>query len=303
MKLIHTSILFFVLAGCATVGTPKSLLDARAADKKASEGVTAKLNPADLHSAKETLAGAEQSFLEDGDTQKTRDLSYTADLGFQTAASRARTIQANQEKDAAVAQMNANVAASGERAEANLDRAQDQLASKDRAMRSEQERHSAAEIRSAQALQTEQQRRADAEKRAAQAAADLARLGTVKQEPRGMVLTLSGGVLFASNKTELLPTAQVKLNQVAEALIKQDPDSKIVVEGFTDSQGAADYNQDLSQRRAQVVRDYLVTRGIASDRITSQGFGLNRPVASNTSAEGRANNRRVEIVVNPATKP
>jgi outer membrane protein OmpA-like peptidoglycan-associated protein len=153
------------------------------------------------------------------------------------------------------------------------------------------------------ALKDEKARREDAEKRAAQAAADLAKFATVKQETRGMVITLSGSVLFASAKSELLPAAQVKLNDVANALIKEDPLSKIVVEGHTDSQGAAAYNQDLSQRRAQSVRDYLVSRGIAADRVTSQGFGPSRSIAENNSAEGRANNRRVEIVVQPSATP
>jgi outer membrane protein OmpA-like peptidoglycan-associated protein len=115
-----------------------------------------------------------------------------------------------------------------------------------------------------------------------------------------MVITLSGGVLFASNHSDLLPSAQAKLNDVAAALTKQDTESKINVEGFTDSQGDASYNQELSQRRAQTVRDYLVSRGISSDRVTAQGFGLTRPVADNASPEGRANNRRVEIVVQPS---
>ena len=108
-----------------------------------------------------------------------------------------------------------------------------------------------------------------------------------------MVITLSGGVLFASAKSELLPTAVLKLNSVAEALTQQDPDSKMVVEGHTDSQGGQSYNQDLSQRRAEAVRSHLVGRGIAADRITAQGFGLTRPIADNTSAEGRANNRQI----------
>lgn len=97
----------------------------------------------------------------------------------------------------------------------------------------------------------------------------------------------------------MLPAAQLKLNGVAEALTQQDPDSKMVVEGHTDSQGGDSYNQDLSQRRAQTVRDYLVSRGIAADRVRSQGFGSSRSVADNKSTEGRANNRRVEIVVAP----
>jgi outer membrane protein OmpA-like peptidoglycan-associated protein len=144
-------------------------------------------------------------------------------------------------------------------------------------------------------------RREEAEARAAQAAANLAEFAMVKHETRGMVITLSGSVLFASAKSDLLPAAQMKLNEVANALIKEDPISKRVVEGHTDSQGAAAYNQDPSQRRAQVVRDCLVTRGIASDRIAAQGFGPTRSVADNASPEGRANNRRVEIVVMPTT--
>jgi outer membrane protein OmpA-like peptidoglycan-associated protein len=150
-----------------------------------------------------------------------------------------------------------------------------------------------------QQLTTEREARAASDKRAAQAAADLAKIASVKQETRGMVITLSGGVLFASGKSDLLGDAQVKLNSVADSLTQQDPDSKMVVEGHTDSQGKVAYNQDLSQRRAQVVRDYLVTRGIAADRVTSQGFGSSRSVADNSSPEGRANNRRVEIVVTP----
>jgi outer membrane protein OmpA-like peptidoglycan-associated protein len=151
-----------------------------------------------------------------------------------------------------------------------------------------------------QQLQNERQRRADAEKRATQAAADLARVASVKQEARGMVITLSGSVLFASGKSELLPAAQARLSAVAQALASQDPDSKLVVEGHTDSQGTAASNQLLSQLRAEAVRMYLVSHGIADDRVTSMGVGPTRPIAGNDSAEGRANNRRVEIIVQPA---
>src|SRR6202044_3976507 len=124
-----------------------------------------------------------------------------------------------------------------------------------------------------QQLQNERQRREDADKRAAQAAADLARIASVKQEPRGMVITLSGSVLFASAKSDLLPDAQAKLGDVAKALGEQDPNAKIVVQGYTDSQGGASFNQDLSQRRAESVRGFLVSHGISSDRVTAQGFG------------------------------
>ena len=88
-----------------------------------------------------------------------------------------------------------------------------------------------------------------------------------------MVITLSGEVLFPSGESTLLPGAMVKLNDVADALTKSSPESKIVVEGHTDSQGKAAFNQELSLARAQSVRDYLVSRGIAADRISAKGMG------------------------------
>jgi outer membrane protein OmpA-like peptidoglycan-associated protein len=71
----------------------------------------------------------------------------------------------------------------------------------------------------------------------------------------------------------------------------------VVVEGYTDSRGSSSRNLDLSQRRAEAVRSYLVSRGVPSEKIVAKGMGPDRPVAENTSAEGRAQNRRVEIVV------
>ena len=118
-----------------------------------------------------------------------------------------------------------------------------------------------------------------------------------------MVITLSGSVLFASGKSGLLPAAQSRLKDVAKVLTREDPVSTMVVEGHTDSQGKASYNQTLSEERAQAVRDYLVASGIAADRISSKGYGPSRPVSENNTSEGRANNRRVEIVISaPPTK-
>jgi outer membrane protein OmpA-like peptidoglycan-associated protein len=235
-----------------------------------------------MHAAKEQLDLAEASYAKDGDTQYTRDQSYLAVRKTELAEVIARTRQSNKDKNGVVSAMHADEKQAVAATSAELSRSRSQVATQD------------------VALKDEKSRRQDAEKRAAQSAADLAKFATVKQEPRGMVITLSGAVLFESAKWDLLPSAQVKLNDVANALIKEDPLSKMVVEGYTDSQGGISYNQELSQHRAQAVRDYLVTRGIASDRITSQGFGLTRAIADNKSPEGRANNRRVEIVVQPA---
>jgi outer membrane protein OmpA-like peptidoglycan-associated protein len=288
MKSLHSFGFAFLLlggfasAGCATAMPSQDLLDARALYARANQGPAPGINPADLHTAKQQLDMAEAAFVKEGDTQNSRDQAYLAARKTQLAEVVARTRLSSQTKDGVVSAMHADERKTVALTSAELGRAKTELNAQ------------------GAALQNERARREAAEKRAAQAAADLAKFATVKQEPRGMVITLSGGVLFASAKSELLPSAQLKLNDVASALTKEDPSSKMVVEGHTDSQGAAAYNQDLSTRRAQAVRDYLVSRGVASDRITSQGFGPSRSVADNASPEGRANNRRVEIVVVPS---
>jgi outer membrane protein OmpA-like peptidoglycan-associated protein len=282
MKTIQSASLIVVLASfvaCATAMPPEDLVTARATYIRASNGLARTLDPADLHAADEALKAAEQSFANNGDTQGTRDLAYVADRRAQIAEARGGAIQAGDQQAQTLGKMHAAETA-------QLATTSGQLANANAALAVQ-----------GQALVSEQQRREDADKRAAKAAADLAAFASVKQEPRGMVITLSGEVLFASGKSDLMSGAQAKLSEVADALTKEDKDSKVVVEGHTDSQGGASYNQDLSQRRAQAVRDYLVTRGMASDRVTAAGFGPTRPIADNTSPEGRANNRRVEIVV------
>ncbi len=273
----------FAALGCASTTPPQDLVTARTAYDRANEGPAPSLDPADLHTAKEQLDVAEASFQKEGDTQHTRDLAYLATREIQLAEVIARTQQSKQAQQVVVATMQADQAQAVAHTSAELSQTKNALA-----------RENVAFVAQGAALK-------DAEKRAAQAAADLARFATVKQEPRGMVITLSGSVLFTSAKWDLSPGAELKLNEVANALVKEDPVSKMVVEGHTDSQGGSAYNQDLSQHRAQAVRDYLVTRGIASDRITAQGFGSTHSVGDNSTAEGRANNRRVEIVVQPAT--
>ncbi|MGO9839361.1 MAG: OmpA family protein [Polyangiaceae bacterium] len=275
-------------AGCAVSLPPQDLVTARATYGRASHGAAATLDPADLHSADESLKLAEQSFTNDGDTQGTRDLAYVADRRAQIAEARGDAMQAGQAQQQTLGQMHAAETATLAATSGQLGHANMQIVLQGQALQNQN-----------QALAVEHQRREEADKRAAKAAADLAAFASVKQDTRGVVITLSGSVLFVTNKSDLLPGAQLKLNQVAEALTQQDSESKMVVEGYTDSQGTASYNQDLSERRARSVRDYLVTRGIAADRVTSQGYGLTRPIADNATAEGRANNRRVEIVVQP----
>lgn len=276
------------VAGCGSAVMPKELASARTAYDRAAAGPAASLNPTDLHTARQSLDAAESSFKKEGDTPKTRDLGYAAERSAETAESKARAMRAEAETAQIVEQMHAATAQRGKMTSEELARANQQLASKDQALAAQ-----------GAALGDEVKRREDAEKRAAQAAADIAKFASIKQETRGMVITLSGSVLFTSGQAELLPAARVKLNDVAKALTEQDPEASMVVEGHTDSQGGADFNQKLSQQRAQSVRDYLVSRGIAADRITAEGFGPTRMIGDNATPEGRANNRRVEIVVKP----
>jgi len=120
-----------------------------------------------------------------------------------------------------------------------------------------------------------------------------------KVTDRGLVLTL-GDVLFESGRADLKTGTAGNLNKLA-AFLNKYPDRSVAIEGYTDSIGSEDYNQALSQRRADSVRSYLVRQGIASARLSASGMGKNDPVAGNDSAFGRQQNRRVEVIIsNPA---
>ena len=112
---------------------------------------------------------------------------------------------------------------------------------------------------------------------------------------RGLIVNMSD-VLFDTAKFSLRPVAREKLAKVA-GIISGHPGLRLAVEGYTDSVGGDDYNQKLSEDRGNSVRDYLTKEGVAGTSVTSQGFGKNQPVASNDTAAGRQQNRRVELVV------
>ena len=152
----------------------------------------------------------------------------------------------------------------------------------------------------ARRAQLEEERKETEDDKTAKDAMDrlAATVGVVKHESRGTVITLSASVLFASNKDALLPGAHDSLNQVADAL-KTQGDHEIVVEGHTDSQGSAASNRLLSARRARSVTRFLISRGVPGDQIRTEGRGSTRPIADNGSTDGRASNRRVEIIVTP----
>ncbi len=281
-------------------------MSARASYQHASHGNGARMAPAEVHVAHEKLAEAERSFADDGNSGKTRDLAYIADRNARLADAVAttRTDQANHLKaDAQFLSMQTKLAASATRAleksETQLGQTKGELSTtKDKLADSEQQKNDANA-----AADSERVARVAAEKKSAESEQKLkdielklSALAAVKDEARGLVITLSGSVLFASGKAVLLPEAQTRLSQVADALLATR-EHHIVVEGHTDSRGTMALNIDLSQRRAEAVRAYLISRGYDADLITSMGIGPDRPIANNSSAEGRANNRRVEIVI------
>lgn len=109
-------------------------------------------------------------------------------------------------------------------------------------------------------------------------------------------ITFDSGILFATNSSTVSEASKSALHNFSNTL-KANPDTYIKIVGHTDNTGKVDYNQTLSEKRAKSVDDYLLTQGISQDRMTFEGKGIHEPVADNTTVEGRALNRRVEILI------
>ncbi len=135
----------------------------------------------------------------------------------------------------------------------------------------------------------------EAEMRDALAASDAA---AVRREGDLLAVTLKGDVSFDLNSDVVRPGLYNELDRIAQIMIKY-PQTSILVEGHTDSTGSETYNQQLSERRANSVKNLLVQRGVHEYRVNTVGYGKNRPVATNGTPEGRQMNRRVEIRINP----
>jgi outer membrane protein OmpA-like peptidoglycan-associated protein len=121
----------------------------------------------------------------------------------------------------------------------------------------------------------------------------------VEQQGEALLVTFPGEVLFDSGSSSLAPGAGGRLDQLADTLDRH-PDMLVIVKGHTDDEGSEAANQALSERRADAVRSYLVAKGISPARITAVGLGESQPLVTNTSAEGRQQNRRVELELRPS---
>jgi outer membrane protein OmpA-like peptidoglycan-associated protein len=120
----------------------------------------------------------------------------------------------------------------------------------------------------------------------------------VQRQGEDVTVIMPGNVAFASGSADLTPSFYPNLNSVADVLVK-NPNSSITISGHTDSVGNADLNQQLSQNRANSVARYLVSKGVASQRIQAVGYGDRQPIALNDTEDGRSKNRRVEIKIHP----
>lgn len=119
---------------------------------------------------------------------------------------------------------------------------------------------------------------------------------TIERIGEGIKITFDSGILFAYDSDNLESQARLNLTRLATILNKYD-DTEILLEGHTDSDGAADYNMGLSRRRAQSVNDFLVGLEVDGGRFTVKGYGEEQPIATNDTAEGKAQNRRVEVAI------
>lgn len=264
-----------VLAGCSTVpATNASLERARGQVKAAQDNPQARaLAPDELKRAGDALAQANASFARD---DKPAEVDHWAYMAAQRAAIAQETAR---QKSAELTVSNADSQREKQRLVARTSEA-------DLAQRNARNAQQQAELSKQQAE--------DAQARNSQLEAQLKDMKAQKTE-RGMVITV-GDVLFDSNQSQLKPGGLRNMDKVV-GFLKQYPQRKVLIEGFTDSTGSDSLNQQLSANRADAVRSALVDSGVASDRIRAQGLGEAYPVASNDSAGGRQMNRRVEIVL------
>lgn len=127
-------------------------------------------------------------------------------------------------------------------------------------------------------------------------AKELEAIADVQKTENGIVVTLKNEILFETGKADLSAAAQKTLTDLNRVL-KKYPENIIEVQGHTDSTGTASYNQQLSEQRAKVVYDFIIANGLKTSGLSYHGYGMNYPVADNSTAEGRAKNRRVELKI------
>jgi outer membrane protein OmpA-like peptidoglycan-associated protein len=274
------------LAGCSTV-PENSLLNEARNDYRAAQNdpQVASLAASEMKQAEDALNKADNASNKKEEAAVVTHLAYLAKQKVAIAQEAAKQKQA-EATVAGAATERSKIRLEARTAEAT--KAQQEAGASQRQAEASQREAAASQ----QKAEMSQQQARDAEMRTSQLQAELKELNA-KQTERGLVVTL-GDVLFDTDKAQL--KARGSLQKLADFL-KQHPERRVRVEGYTDSTGSADYNLGLSDRRANAVRQSLMDMGVSSDRITSRGYGKESPVANNSTPAGRQLNRRVEIVL------
>ncbi len=269
LKILSLGAVVVAFAGCASTEINPALENARAAVQQASnDPFVAEESAGTLERARDALTAAETTYQNEGNNEPEllEHQSYLARRYAETAMAMAAEARANEEVESAEAERKSVLLA----------------------IRTAQAERNAreAELARARATQAESQ---------AEALADKVDELQTKQTDRGIVLTLSD-VLFDVDKAQLKPGADRTIDQLAQFL-KEYPQRELIIEGHTDSTGSDAYNDQLSERRADAVAMALERLGIPESRLETRGLGESQPVASNDTAAGRQQNRRVEVVV------
>jgi outer membrane protein OmpA-like peptidoglycan-associated protein len=274
-----------LLAACAS--TPKGVDELEQArvdvETLASDPLAQQAASQELSNARDSLQQAENA-LKDRDSKEVVHYSYLASQQSKTGMQRVEEARAREQVAQGEAERNRVLLES---------RTREAEAAK--AAAEEQARAAQAQAQQAQAAQQEAEK---ARMEAEETQRKLAEL-QAKQTERGMVLTL-GDVLFDTAASTLKPGAGAALDRVA-SFLNENQGTKVMIEGHTDSRGSDQYNEELSQRRAQAVADALAFRGIDRSRVEAVGRGEALPVASNDTAAGQQQNRRVELVFSDAS--
>jgi outer membrane protein OmpA-like peptidoglycan-associated protein len=296
MKNLYTPLALAVavlLGACSSLPTSTSLLEQTHSDYRmaqASPNVN-RYAPLELKQAGDALARADASANDKDKPAKVDELAYLArqkialthEVANQKFAE-AEVLRTGKESDALRLQQRSN--------EADTAKAKAVAAQQDAMV-------AQGDAADAQRKTDEARRVAmEAQARNLQLEAQLADLAAKKTE-RGMVITL-GDVLFGTDQARLTPEGLRTAQKLADVL-QQNPQRKVLVEGFTDSTGSSGHNQELSDRRATAVRTALAGMGIANDRVATRGYGEAHPVSGNDTAQNRQMNRRVEIVLSDET--
>ena len=257
-----------------------------AVKQKAEEDANAKI-AADKKAAEDREARARADAIAEGQRRQEAEQARQ-----QAEAAKAEAVRMKQEAEKAAAE------AARQKAEADQATAAaiaQQQAAQAAAAQAAQDR-AAAQAETEKARQAAAQAEAEKAQLRSQLLAQLNSILQTRDSARGLIVNMSD-VLFDTGSYTLKPGAREKLAKIS-GIVLAHPGLSLQIEGHTDSVGGDDFNQQLSERRADSVRDFLAEQGVAGSSIIARGFGKTQPVASNDTAEGRQRNRRVELVVN-----